>query len=260
MKMGLQTIFSASRQTFYEFLARPVWIFEMTISPFVFATVALIMFKNASAADATYVVAAAGIMGMWGSTLLGAGYSVVIERYFGTLQYLFASPSSLEEIIAGKALASAVMGLWNLIFVLVIALVLFGIDLEIAHPVLFIVALLICIFSFSALGILLSTLFVLSRSAAALGNILEFAAFVVCGIMYPLSFLPVWIRPLSYVLTPTWGAIVLRGAIVEPHLESGFYMSVAVVCILSVLYLVVGHYLYSRIDYQVRVTASLWRA
>ncbi|MBU7014566.1 MAG: ABC transporter permease [Theionarchaea archaeon] len=257
--MGMRTIFSASRQAFYEFLARPVWIFEMTVSPFVFATVALIMFRDSPSTNSTYIVMAGGIMGMWGSTLLGAGYSVVIERYFGTLQYLFASPSSLEEIIAGKALTSAVMGLWNLVFVFLIAIILFGVDIEIAHPLTFLLALGLCLFSFSALGILLSTLFVLSRSAAALGNILEFAAFVVCGIMYPISFLPVWIRPLSYILTPTWGAQVLRWAVIEPQLGEGFWIGVAMIGILSCSYIVIGHYLYSRIDYQVRVTASLWR-
>ena len=128
--MGIKTILSASKQAFYEFLARPVWIFDMTVSPFVFAMVALIMFRNSPSEDTTYIVAAAGIMGMWGSTLLGAGYSVVIERYFGTLQYLFASPSSLEEIIAGKALTSAFMGLWNLVFVFVIAFIFFRIDIR----------------------------------------------------------------------------------------------------------------------------------
>ncbi|KYK31033.1 MAG: ABC transporter permease [Theionarchaea archaeon] len=257
--MGITTILSASRQAFYEFLARPVWIFEMTVSPFVFATVALIMFRNSPSTNTTYIVAAAGIMGMWGSTLLGAGYSVVIERYFGTLQYLFASPSSLEEIIAGKALTSAVMGLWNLIFVFLIAFVLYGMDIKISHPFAFVGALLLCMLSFSALGILLSTLFVLSRSAAALGNILEFTAFVVCGIMYPLSFLPVWVRPLSYVLTPTWGAQILRWTVIEPQLGQGFYSGVVMIGVLSVVYMVAGHYLYSKIDYQVRVTATLWR-
>ncbi len=257
--MGIKTIFSASRQALYEFLARPVWIFEMTVSPFVFATVALIMFRDSPSTNTTYIVVAAGIMGMWGSTLLGAGYSVVIERYFGTLQYLFASPSSLEEIIAGKALTSAVMGLWNLVFVFVIAIVFFRVDIEIMHPFVFVLALILCLFSFSALGILLSTLFVLSRSAAALGNILEFAAFVVCGIMYPLSFLPVWIRPLSYVLTPTWGAHILRWTVVEPHLGEGFWVGVVMIGVLSALYMVIGHYLYGKIDYQVRVTATLWR-
>ena len=257
--MGIKTILSASKQAFYEFLARPVWIFDMTVSPFVFATVALIMFRNSPSEDTTYIVAAAGIMGMWGSTLLGAGYSVVIERYFGTLQYLFASPSSLEEIIAGKALTSAFMGLWNLVFVFIIAFIFFRVDIKIAHPFVFIGTLILCVFSFSALGILLSTLFVLSRSAAAVGNILEFTAFVVCGIMYPLSFLPVWIRPFSYVLTPTWGAHILRWSVMEPELGQGFWIGIIMIGVLSCVYMVIGHYLYSRIDYQVRVTATLWR-
>ncbi len=257
--MRLFIILSASRHAFYEFLARPVWIFDMTVSPFVLATVALIMFRNSPSTSTTYIVAAAGIMGMWGSTLLGAGYSVLIERYFGTLQYLFASPSSLEEIITGKALTSAVMGLWNLIFVFLIAFVFYGLDVEISHPFAFVMALVMCVISFSALGVLLSTLFVLSRSAAALGNILEFAAFVLCGIMYPISFLPVWIRPLSYVLTPTWGAQVLRWTVIEPQLGEGFWISVLMTGILSALYVALGHYLYSRIDHQVRVSATLWR-
>lgn len=63
-----------------------------------------------------------------------------------------------------------------------------------------------------ALGFVLAVLFVRFRQAWALGNMLEYPVWLIAGFLVPLSLFPSWVRPISWVLAPTWGIRAIRGA------------------------------------------------
>ena len=54
--------------------------------------------------------------------------------------------------------------------------------------------------------------FVRYRTAWALGNLLEYPVWLICGFLVPLSLFPGWVRPISWVLAPTWGMRAIREA------------------------------------------------
>jgi ABC-2 type transport system permease protein len=80
------------------------------------------------------------------------------------------------------------------------------------HPVLFLVALPVTVISVGAVGFLLSVTVVRYRSAWALGSALELPVWLVAGFLVPIGILPEWVRPLSWLLAPTWGVAAIREA------------------------------------------------
>ncbi|MGZ8694967.1 MAG: ABC transporter permease [Gaiellaceae bacterium] len=52
--------------------------------------------------------------------------------------------------------------------------------------------------------------FVRYRTAWALGNLLEYPVWLVCGFLVPIALLPDWVRPISWLLAPTWGMSAIR--------------------------------------------------
>jgi ABC-2 type transport system permease protein len=60
------------------------------------------------------------------------------------------------------------------------------------------------------LGFLIAVSFVRYRTAWALGNLLEYPVWLICGFLVPLTLFPVWVRPLSWMLAPTWGMQAIR--------------------------------------------------
>jgi ABC-2 type transport system permease protein len=48
------------------------------------------------------------------------------------------------------------------------------------------------------------------RSGWALGNAFELPVWLVCGFLVPIGILPDWVRPISWVLAPTWGVRAIR--------------------------------------------------
>src|SRR5438132_1297327 len=49
-------------------------------------------------------------------------------------------------------------------------------------------------------------------AAWALGNMFEYPVWLICGFLVPLTFFPDWVRPISWVLAPTWGMNAIRQA------------------------------------------------
>jgi ABC-2 type transport system permease protein len=90
--------------------------------------------------------------------------------------------------------------------------VLFGIEVPLEHPLGFALALVATVVSIGALGFLLAVSFVRYRTAWALGNMIEYPVWLIGGFLVPLTLLPGWVRPISWVLAPTWGVDAVREA------------------------------------------------
>ena len=62
------------------------------------------------------------------------------------------------------------------------------------------------------LGLVLAATFVLTRHATAFSNLLEYPVWLATGLLVPLTLLPAWVGPISWVLAPTWGMEAIRDA------------------------------------------------
>jgi ABC-2 type transport system permease protein len=181
--------------------------------PLFFATVAFFMFQ-AGAGGETLVYASFGaaVMGIWSATSTTAGSAMQRERWHGTLELLVTSPTHFALILLPVTVAMSTIGLYSLTATLVWGRVAFGIDVPFEHPFAFALALVATVISIGALGFLLAVSFVRYRTAWALGNMLEYPVWLVSGFLVPLTLLPLWVRPISWILAPTWGVDAIREA------------------------------------------------
>jgi ABC-2 type transport system permease protein len=108
--------------------------------------------------------------------------------------------------------AMASLGLYSLVSTLVWGWLLFGITVPVADPVVFVIAIVVSIFSIALIGFLLSVAVVRYRTAWALGNLLEYPGWLVCGFLVPVTLFPQWVGWLAYALPPTWGMRAIREA------------------------------------------------
>jgi ABC-2 type transport system permease protein len=174
--------------------------------PIFFATVAFFMFKSGSASTTLASVAlGAAVMGVWTATSVSASSALQRERRLGTLELLVASPTNLAIVLLPMTLATSTIGLYCIVATLIWARVLFGIHVPIMHPLPFAFGIVGIVVTIGALGFLMAVAFVRSRRAWAIGAVSEYPVWLVCGFLVPISLLPHWVRPISWVLGPTWG-------------------------------------------------------
>jgi len=180
------------------------------IYPMFFATVAFFMFQAGSKNSLLYASLGASVMGVWSATSTSAGAALQRERWHGTLELLVASPAPFSLVLLPVTLAMATVGLYSMAATLLWGRVLFGIHLHIQHWLLFCLSVPATVIAIGMFGFLLAVAFVRYRTAWALGNLLEYPVWLICGFLVPLSLLPDWVRPISWVLAPTWGMQAIR--------------------------------------------------
>jgi ABC-2 type transport system permease protein len=112
-------------------------------------------------------------------------------------------PSTIATSTIGAYSLAATLG-WGRLF--------FGIPLDLAHPWLFALALPATVLSLGMLGLLMASSFILYRHANALANLLEYPVWIASGLVFSVTLLPDWTRPISWLLAPYWGIEAIRGA------------------------------------------------
>jgi ABC-2 type transport system permease protein len=261
---------AAFEQQARHFLADPGWIIPNIILPFVITLVALLLYQSNDGPVIMYAILGGGMMGMWGNTLYASGYSIQSERWWGTLESTLSVPSPLVWIIAGRTLWNAFIGVLNGIAILVIAVLVLHAPLSIDNLPLFLFAFLSTLLALSALGLLFSSAFVLTRQAGVLTNGLEFPIYVGTGCMFPIAILPFWTNPLSLSLAPTWGIDAIRiaagynpqglwSASLGELSLTGYLLDVGIMIALALLYLALAWRLFKVVEYRARVSGNLGR-
>jgi ABC-2 type transport system permease protein len=253
------------------FLADPGWLIPNIILPFVITLVALLLYKSNDGPVIMYAILGGGMMGMWGNTLYASGFSIQSERWWGTLEATLSVPTPLIWIIAGRSLWNALIGIINGLAILLIAVFLLQAPISVANLPLFLIAFFLTLLALSALGLLFSSAFVLTRQAGVLTNGLEFPIYVATGCMFPIAILPFWTGPLSLSLAPSWGIDAIRiaagynpqglwdGFIGNLDSTAAYLLDIGVMMAMALVYLALAWKLFKVVEYRARVSGNLGR-
>lgn len=189
------------------------FVLVSVLQPVIFASIAFFMFESGSQAGTLlYLALGAGLMGIWSATLFGSGGAIQWQRWQGTLELMVGAPPPLLALLLPLTVATATIGIYSVAGTLLWGRLFFGMALDFAHPLALAVALPATILSLGMLGLLLASTFVLYRNANAFSNLLEYPVWLATGLIVPLSLLPGWVTPISWILSPTWGMRAIRDA------------------------------------------------
>jgi ABC-2 type transport system permease protein len=161
------------------------------------------------------VPAVVGIILMLMCLLLTA-LAVVREREIGTLEQLMVSPLTSIELIAGKSLPFALVGIVDLIVVTGVARLWFGIPFA-GNLVLLFLASVLYLVSGLGLGLLLSTISKTQQEAFLATFLFFMPIMLLSGFMFPVSSMPepfqwlTWFNPVRHYLEIV-RAVFLKGA------------------------------------------------
>jgi ABC-2 type transport system permease protein len=142
--------------------------------------------------------------------------SFVGERTSGTLQRMLSTTLTEKDIVLGYAVTFSLVGMAQALLLLVVAILVFHITI-IGNVLLAFVAIALLAVVSQALGILLSS--TAKREAQAI-QVLPFVilpAFLLAGIFWPVEAIPSWLRPLSYIVPPTYTVDACRSVMLKGY-------------------------------------------
>jgi len=154
---------------------------------------------------------------LFGTTSMLA-VTITFEKRSRSFERLLLSPISLELLMLAKTSGAIFFGIANAFVPIIIAS--FLADLSgIAWAMVIPAIILIGIVS-TFLGLLIAVSVSEIFEAQTFSNFFRFPMIFLCGLFFPIMSLPVFIRPLSYVLPVTYGVDILHGAINGEHIMS----------------------------------------
>jgi ABC-2 type transport system permease protein len=239
-------------------MARPMFKFIILISPLLYATIAIFVYGTASPERILhYVVLGSGFMSLWSSIVYSSASDINRERFYGTLEIIFVAPVSFSIVLIGKIIANTLLGLLSMVISYVYLISLFGVKIVWYHPFLFLGSILFVIIALSVFSFSLALIFTLSRQAEALMNFIEFPIFLICGFMFPVAIIPDWVKPISYLLPPTWAIELLREASNEQATLTSMLSPAFALFLLVLLFGVIGFACYRSVDKKARISGKL---
>ena len=183
----------------------------MVVWPLFFATAAFLLYRASGQAQAAlYAGLGASVMGTWSAIATTASNVLQRERSQGTLELIVSTPTSFVLTLLPTTVAMATLGGYSLIATLLWGRFVFDIPLHVGDPAAFVLCTAVAVASVAMVGFLLSVAVVRYRTAWALGNLLEYPGWLVCGFLIPVNVLPWWVGWISAVLPPTWGMRAIR--------------------------------------------------
>ena len=147
---------------------------------------------------------------LFGTTSLLA-VTVTFEKKGRSFERLLLAPISLEMLMLAKTSGAILFGVLNAFVPLIMAAFLIdltGINWGILVPAMVLIAI-----SSTFLGLFIAVSVSEVFEAQTFSNFFRFPMIFLCGLFFPVEQLPVWLRPLSYVLPLTYGSDMLHASI-----------------------------------------------
>ncbi len=224
------------------------FIATLFLQPVIFTLISVGTYLYGNKLDfSMYAITGTGLIAIWNNNLFSSSEIIRGERRSGTLSLVLATPTSLPLILLGKSLANAITSVFGMGVTFATGMLAYHLPIGIADPMAFLIGLVLIVLSITCLGLVFGSLFIITRNASEFVSVANFPVYILSGLSIPLTLLPLWTRPFSNFLTPTWGNILLNQAALHPN-ESMLPNYLWIIG-LSVIYLIIARILYARIEY-----------
>lgn len=170
-------------------------------------------------------------------SIFSGGMSIIWERDLGTVHKLLVSPTPREAMVLGKALASGVRSLSQVLIIYGLSLIL-GVQLNL-NPLSILGVIWIVLLGaacFSIFSLIVACLVKSRERFNGMGQLMTMPLFFASNAIYPIALMPGWLQVISHLNPLTYEVDALRGSMLANGssaygfgLDSGFLLLVVTV-------------------------------
>lgn len=135
------------------------------------------------------------------------------EKWQGTLIPLIATPANRFSLFLGRAMFQVLNGMATVAVGFFYATNVFGVDIAKANFLALSVVVLLTSLAMTGFGLMLGSIGLFLRTAMIIANVFLFIGHLLSGVNFPVSELPAWLQPFSYVIPMTYGTTAARAAV-----------------------------------------------
>jgi len=140
--------------------------------------------------------------------------AIVREREIGTLEQIMVTPIQSWELMLGKTLPFALIGLLDVIMIALIGVFWFEIPFR-GNPLILLLGNILFLLSAVGIGLFISTISSTQQQAQISTFFFMNPAFLLSGFAFPLENMPEWLQYITYINPLRYFIIVIRGVFLK---------------------------------------------
>jgi ABC-2 type transport system permease protein len=140
--------------------------------------------------------------------------AIVREREIGTLEQIMVTPIRSWELMLGKTLPFAMIGLADAIMIALIGIFWFEVPLR-GNPLLLLLGNVFFLMSSVGVGLFISTISSTQQQAQISTFFFMMPAFILSGFAFPLENMPEWLQTITYANPLRYFLIIIRGVFLK---------------------------------------------
>jgi len=142
--------------------------------------------------------------------------AIVREREIGTLEQIMVTPIKSWELMLGKTLPFALVGLFDVIMIALIGVFWFEVPLR-GNPLVLLLGAVLFLTSSVAIGLFISTICSTQQQAQISTFFFTMPAFTLSGFAFPIENMPEWIQFLTYANPLRYFLVIIRGVFLKAN-------------------------------------------
>jgi len=187
------------------------------------------------------VILGSVMTGYWDDMLWGMGFALERERWMGTMELLFLAPVNRLTVLIGECLVLLLDSSWGVAYMLIVGLLLFGVRINCANPILTIISFVLSVASMLGIGMFFASLFVWTRGGRVLANSLQAPIYFFSGVSFPIQVLPWWCQWVSRCLPMTYGLDAFRRSLLAGATINDVAYDIYILLAFMTIYFVLGN-------------------
>lgn len=226
-----------------------LWLVSILANAFFSMLFFVLLADYISNPDATvrYVVIGNVVQSVAATTLYSTADLPGTEKHTGMLTPLMQTPASLFCIFLGMAILNIFAGVLSSVFSLVYAQTVFGIDLAGADVLSVGVVIASTVLALTGFGMMIGSIGIWLRTSTIIANIASYIGLLICGVNFPLSYLPDWINAVASVLPLTYCVKAMRTAS-EGGALCDMFGDLSITLVLGAVYFVISMFMFRSFE------------
>ncbi len=157
--------------------------------------------------------------------MTGISWAVIDDReHYKTLKYMYIAPISIQMYLIGRGVARFLVASITVAITIAVGYIFLHVNINLAavNWPLFLLSLLLGVVMLAMMGLSLAGISLLIvNNVWFIGDSVAAALYLFSGAIFPLTVLPVWLRPLAYIMPVTYWLELLRRSLVG-HIADAF--------------------------------------
>ena len=194
---------------------------------------------------ATYSLVAPLLISVGGMAIFVASELMAREQYSQTLELSVTCPAPFPLVLFSRISVITSLSQIAIAESWLILRFVFGANLTIHHPWVFVAATLLTVFASAGTALITAALFCFARTARTYQNSVMYPVYLLSGMLVPVTVFPDWLEPVSRIVFLYWSANLFRDSM-QPAAPEGVLAGLGAIAALGIGSAFVGSVLMVR--------------